>query len=332
MTSHSPNRRRLLAGLCTTSATIAWPSLALASEASANFPTRPLRFIVPFPPGSGTDTTARLFAKKIGEITGQGTVVENKAGGNGFIAVQSLLSAPADGHTVFIGSNSTLSTNAALFKKLPYDPLKDFAPISLLSRGACVVIVPVSSKYQTLKDLIDDARKRPGALNFGSGSISYRLYSEWLNEMVGMKTTEIPFKGAGAAVNAIVSGEVDFAVVDASGAIELINGGRVRALAFTAPERSPLIPQIPNASEAGIPHFLAYNWVAAAVSARTPPAIVEQLIALFQQVGAAPDVRAYYARQSSSLLMTPPAELTRYQKEEIERWKRLAQTVNIEQQ
>lgn len=332
MASPSPNRRRVLAGLCAASSAAAWPALALASDASPQFPTKPLRFVVPFPPGSGTDTTARLFAKKIGEITGQGVAVENKAGGNGFIAVQSLLSAPADGHTVFIGSNSTLSTNAALFKKLPYDPLKDFVPISLLSRGACVIIVPANSIYRTLKDLIDDARKRPRALNYGSGSISYRLYSEWLNELVGMKTTEIPFKGAGAVVTAVVSGEVDFAVVDASGAIELINGGRLRALAFAANERSPLIPQVPNVAEAGIPDFLAYNWVAAAVSAKTPPATVQKLIALFQQVGSAPDVREYYSSQSTLLLMSSPGELTRYQKEEIERWKRLAVSIKLELQ
>jgi len=329
MTTKALTRRQVVAGICAASAGAAWPLRALAAD---GFPDRPLRFVVPFPPGSGTDTTARMFAKKIGEITGKGALVENKPGGNGFIAVQSVLGAPADGHTVFVGSNSTLSTNAALFKKLPYDPLKDFAPVTLLSRGACVIIVPANSRYQSLADLVQDARKRPKALNYGSGSISYKLYSEWLNELMGMETTEIPFKGAGDAINAVISGSVDFAVVDASGAIELINGNRVRALAFTAPERSRLLPNVPNAAEAGVPQFLAYNWVAAAMPAKTPPALLEKVIALFQQAGAAPDVKEYFARQSTTLLVSPPSELTRYQKEEIERWKRLAQTAKIELQ
>lgn len=332
MQTSSITRRRILAGLCALPAGCAWTPRALASESGSAFPGRPVRIIVPFPPGSGTDSTARLFAKKIGEITGQGVFVENKPGANGFIAVQTVLNAPADGYTVFVGSNSTLSANVALFRKLPYDQLKDFATISLLSRGACVVIVPAHSKYQSLRELIDDARKRPGRLNYGSGSTSYRLYTEWLNEIAGMTTTEIPFKGAGAAIQATVSGEVDFAVVDASGAIELITGGRVRALAYTAPQRSAMLPNVPSAPEAGIADFLAYNWVAAAVSAKTPAPVVNRLLALFQQASTAPDIKAYYERQSSTLLASPPSELTRYQQEEIQRWKRIAQTANIEPQ
>jgi tripartite-type tricarboxylate transporter receptor subunit TctC len=145
-----------------------------------------------------------------------------------------------------------------------------------------------------------------------------------------MKTTEIPFRGAGAAINAVVAAEVDFAVVDASGAIELINSGRLRGLAFTAPERSPAMPSVPTSAEAGVPDFFAYNWVAAAVSAKTPPAVVEKLVTFFQQAGAASEVREFHHRQNTSLLLTSPAELTRYQKEEIDRWKRLAASIPIE--
>jgi len=308
----------------------AFPAAALAQPQA--FPNRPIRFIVPFPSGSGTDTTARMFAKKIGELTGQGVVVENKPGGNGFIGVQTLLSAPADGYTVFIGSNSTLSTNAAIFRKLPYDPLTDFTPITLLSRGPCLIIVPASSPYRTLKDLMEDARKRPGALNYGTGSMSYTLYSEWLNEQGRMKTTAVPYKGAGDAINGVMAANVDFAVVDASGAIELVKGGKVRGLAYTAPQRSPLLPGVPNAAEAGVPDFLAYNWVAAAVSARTPAPIARRLGELFAAAGAADDVKEYYQHQSTALILSTPAELHNYQKEEIARWKRLAEIAKIELQ
>lgn len=331
-TIDNASRRRFViaAGITCAAGFAGLPAPAVAQAPA--FPSRPIRFIVPFPSGSGTDMTARVFAKKIGELSGQGVVVENKPGGNGFIGVQTLLGAPADGYTVFIGSNSTLSTNAATFRKLPYDPLTDFTPITLLSRGPCLIIVPANSPYHSLKELVDDAHKRPGALNYGTGSVSYTLYSEWLNEQSHMKTTGVPYKGAGDAINGVMAASVDFAVVDASGAIELVKAGRLRALAYTAPQRSPLLPEVPSAPEAGIPDFLAYNWVAAAVSARTPPAVAQRLGELFAQAGASAEVKAYYQRQSTSLILSTPAELREYQKTEIARWKRLASIAKIELQ
>ncbi len=310
-------------------------SLGLGFPAVGNaqgdaYPSRPIRFVVPFPPGSGTDTTARMFARKIGELAGHPVTVENKPGGNGFIGVQTVLNAPADGYTVFLGSNSTLSTNAATFKKLPYDPIADFAPITVLSRGPCLIVVPPNSPYRTLNDLIAAAKKRPGALNYASGSVSYTLYTEWLNELAKIKTTAINTKGAGEAINMTMTGTVDFAVVDASGAVELVKGARLRALAYTAPERSPLLPEVPTSAEAGMPGYLAYNWVAAAVATRTPPDAVKRLAALFEQAGASSEIKDYYARQSTTLLMTGAAEMRKYQIEEIARWKRLAATTGLE--
>ncbi|MFS0757453.1 tripartite tricarboxylate transporter substrate binding protein [Noviherbaspirillum sp. 1P10PC] len=296
------------------------------------YPSRGIKFIVPFPPGSGTDTTARLFAKRISEISGQPVTVENKPGGNGFIGVQTVLNAPPDGYTVFIGSNSTLSTNAATFKKLPYDPLTDFSPVSLLMRGPCLIIVPANSPYKTLNDLFADARKRPTELNYGSGSVSYTLYSEWLNELGKIKTTNVPYKGAGDAVNAVTAGLVDFAVVDAGGATELVRAGRVRALAYTGTERLPLIPDVPTSAEAGVANFLAFNWVAATVSAKTPPAIVEKLESYFKQAGTSPEIKEHFARLNTPLLVTGPAELRQYQIDEIARWKRLMVTAKLELQ
>jgi len=323
-------RRRLLqlgAGIALTGAA-SLPSLAQAPA----FPSRALRFIAPFPPGSGTDITARLFARSIGELTGQPVTVENKPGGNGFIGVQTVLNAPHDGYTVFIGSNSTLTTNAATFRKLPYDPLADFAPITLLSRGACLLIVPASSAYRTLDALVADARQRPGKLNYASGSMSYTLYAEWFNEMAKMKTAGINYKGAGEAVNAVMTGEVDFAVVDATGANELARTGRVRALAFTAPRRSIVLPEVPAIGEAGWPEYLAVNWVAAAAPSKTPPAVVARLGELFAKAAQTQDIQAYYRKQGTELIMSSAAEMRRYQVDEIARWKRLVRLTGIELQ
>ena len=327
----SPERRRIMQGAGALLVG-SLPLMARAQGAPEAFPTRPLKFVVPFPPGSGTDTNARLFAKKVGELSGQPVSVENKPGGNGFIGVQAALAPPNDGYTVFIGSNSTLSTNAATFKSLPYDPLTDFAPISLLSRGPCFIIVPPSSPYKTLADLIADARKRPGALNYATGSMSYTLYSEWLNDLAKMRTTAITYKGAGDAINVTMAGTVDFAVVDASGANELVKGGRLRALAYTSTERSLVVPEVPSIVEAGLPSFLAVNWVAAAVSAKTPAAVTQRLVTLFAEAGRDAETQDFYRRQGSQLIMSSAAELRRYQVEEIARWKRLMGITGLELQ
>lgn len=304
-------------------------SSGAARENNSGFPERAMKMLVPFPPGSGTDATARVFAKKISELTGQGVAVDNKPGANGFIGVQAVLHAAADGHTIFIGSNSTLSANAALMKNLPYDPLRDFAPISILIRGPCVLIVPPKSPYQTLAELIDDARKRPEHLNYGSGSVSYKLYTEWFNQMHGIRATEVPYKGAGDVVKAIAAAEVDFAVTDRSGAVELVKGEKIRALVQTASRRSPLLPDVPSSAEAGVPEYLASTWVAAAVSAKTPADIVARVSDIFAQAGNSAEIRDYYAQQSAELLMSSAQEMRKFQKEEIARWKRLAAVAKI---
>lgn len=305
---------------------------AAAFAATPKYPSRPIRFVVPFPPGSGTDTTARLFAKTIGELHGQAVMVDNRPGGNGFIGVQSALNAPADGYTIFIGSNSTLATNAATFKELPYDPIADFTPITLLTQGSCLIIVPADSPYKTLQDLVDDAQKRPGELNYASGSISYTLSTEWLNELANMRTTGIPYKGAGDAVNATLAGTVDFAVVDGSGGSPLVQAGSIRALAYTGSERSRLVPDIPTSAEVGLAEYLPYNWVAAAVSASTPPDVVESIKAMFREAASSPEIQEYYKHQSAQLIMSSPEKMREYQHDEIERWARLVKLVGLELQ
>jgi tripartite-type tricarboxylate transporter receptor subunit TctC len=321
-------RRTLLVG----AAAVAGMALAGPLRAQQSFPSRPVRFVVPFPPGSGTDTIARIYAKKIGEAAGQPVVVENKPGGNGFIGVQAVLNAPADGHTIFIGSNSTLSTNAAVFKRLPYDPLVDFAPISLLSRAPCLIIAPPNSPYRTIANLVADARKRPGALNYGAGSAGYTLYAEWMNEIAKIKATNVPFKGAGDAITAVMQGTVDYAVVDSGGAIELARSGRLRALAVSAPKRSDSLPDVPTAIEAGLPDYLAWTWVAAAVSAKTPAPLVERIVALFKQAASQAETKEYHQQRHYELVASTPADMKQYQATEIERWKRLVAVAGLELQ
>lgn len=300
--------------------------------AASDAANRPIRFVVPFPPGSGTDTSARYFARKLTELSGHPVVVDNRAGGNGFIAVRAVLSAPADGSTVFIGSNSTLAVNAALFKTLPYDPVSDFAPLSMLMRSPALLVVPGQAEQQTLGDLISAARARPDALNYGAGSAGYQLMAELFNDAARVQTHHVPFKGAGEAVTAVVGGTVQFAFAETTSAQELIKAGKLRALAVASERRVPALADIPTATEAGLPGFSAYTWVAAMVSAKTPRAEVERLAALFTRIEGLPETREFYERLGAEVMPGGPEQMRAFQAGEIQLWKRIAQKARVELQ
>ncbi|WP_295856656.1 tripartite tricarboxylate transporter substrate binding protein [uncultured Xylophilus sp.] len=304
----------------------AWP--AAAQDATA----RTLRFVVPFPPGSGTDTSARYFARKVTELTGQTVVVDNRPGANGFIAVKAVLSAPADGSTVFVGSNSTLAVNAALFKSLPYDPMADFAPLTMMMRSPALIVVPAASAARTLPELIATARARPGALNYGAGSAGYQLMAELFNESARLQTAHVPFKGAGEAVVAVVAGTVDYAFAEVTSVQELARGGKLRALAVAADRRMPVLPDVPTAAEAGLPGFTAYTWVGAMVAAKTPKAETDRLAALLTRIETLPETREFYERIGAETMQGGPEEMRAFQAAEIRRWKRIATQANVEQQ
>ena len=232
-------RRQVLNTLVTTGLLAASGLLPVTQALAQEFPSRPIRFVVPFPPGSGTDTSARYFARKLTEMVGQPVVVDNKPGANGFIAVRAVQSAPADGYTVFIGSNSTLAVNVALFKNLPYDPVADLAPLTMLMRSPALLIVPGNSGPRTLSDLVADARAKPGQLNFGAGSAGYQLMAEAFNDAARVQTVHVPFKGASEAVTAVSAGTVHFAFAEMTSAQELVRSGKLRAMAVASERRVP---------------------------------------------------------------------------------------------
>jgi tripartite-type tricarboxylate transporter receptor subunit TctC len=293
---------------------------------------RPLRFVVPLPPGSGVDAIARLVAAKVGEYTKQPAMVENKPGAAGFLAVQAVLGAPADGHTVLVVGNSTLTINPVAFSSLPYDPAADFVPVKLFGGGYCLLIVPAASPYARLSGLVADARSRPGALNYASGSTTYELYTEMFNQQAQIRTTRIPFKGTADAVNGIVSATADYAVVDATAAHELVRSGRIRALAFTGPSRSPALPQVPTSGEAGFPKFDAFVWVAAFVSSKTKPEQVQQLRELFARANMSAELQDYYARTGTVQSRLEPEQIQQFMLEEMGRMKTLAAAAGLKPQ
>ena len=205
---------------------------------AADFPAKAVRFIVPFPPGSATDTAARYFGAKFTSITGQPAIIENKAGGNGFIAVQSVLSAAPDGYTVFIGSNSTLAVNVAVFKQLPYNPETDFTPLSVMTRAPIVLSVPANSPYKTVADLVKAAKANPGKLNYGSGSAGYQLAAELFNVSAGVAIQNVPYKGASEALASVAGSTVDMTTADITATQALAKGGKF--VPWWLPRRSVL--------------------------------------------------------------------------------------------
>jgi len=322
-------RRTLMAGLA---GVALLGAAAMAPALAQGFPNKPIKFVVPFPPGSATDTSARYFAKKLSEMTSQPVVIENKAGGNGFIAVRAVLSAPADGYTVFIGSNSTLAVNTALFKTLPYDPIADFSPLTMMVRAPALLIVPGVSSHTTLPELMAAAKAKPGALNYAHGSAGYQLMAELFNETANVKTYGVPFKSATDSVVAVASETVDLAFVEITSAQELVKSGKLRALAVASANRIAVLPSVPTSAEAGLPGFNAYVWVAAVVSSKTPKAETDKLAALMTTIENLPETREFYERIGGEVMRGGPEQMRAFQKVEIDLWKRIAVKAKIEQQ
>lgn len=322
-------RRTLISGL----ASVALLGAATMAPALAQgFPNKPIKFVVPFPPGSATDTSARYFAKKLSEMTSQPVVIDNKAGGNSLIAVRAVLAAPADGYTVFIGSNSSLAVNAALFKSLPYDPIADFSPLTMMVRAPAVLIVPGTSSHTTLPELIAAAKTKPGALNYAHGSAGYQLMAELFNESANVRTYGVPFKSATDSVVAVASDTVQFAFVEITSAQELVKSGKLRALAVASANRVSALPSVPTSAEAGLPGFSAYVWVAAMVSSKTPKSETEKLAALMMKIENLAETREFYERIGGEVMRGGPEEMRAFQNAEIDLWKRIAVKAKIEQQ
>lgn len=294
-----------------------------------NFPSKPIKFVVPFGPGSGTDTSARYFAKKLQDATGQSVIVENKPGANGFLAVKQVLSAPADGYTVFIGSNSTLAVNAALFKQLPYDPVADFAPLTMMMRSPAMLTVAPTAPYSNLQGLIQHAKDNAGKVNFGAGSAGYQLMGELLNDVAKVQTVHVPFKSAAETMTAVAGGTVDYAFAEVTAVQELAKAGRVKVLAVASDKRVANAPEVPTAAEAGLPGFEAYTWVGAMVSAKTPKAETAKLAELFTAISKSDETRAFYERIGATPMTGGPAQMHDFQKNEIALWKRIVQQAKV---
>lgn len=296
-----------------------------------DYPNRPIRIVVPFPPGTAAEIAARFFGQKITEMLGQPVIIDLKGGANGFIGVQAVLSAPPDGYTLFLGGHSTLVTNVALFKKLPYDPLTDFAPISMLLRSPVILLTSKSSDYQRLDQFIASAKRADGKITIGSGAAGYLLTAELFANRANFKYTNVPYKSAPDSIIGVASNQIDMAVVDITSALPMIRSGRVNALAIATEQRASGAPDIPTTEQAGVKDFLSAPWNGVMVATKVPNDIVNKLSDLFIRIIAMQNTKDFFTAQQVELMPAGQEAMRTFQKQDIQKWKQIVIDANVEQ-
>ena len=298
------------------------------------FPSKPITILIGSTAGSTTDGLARAIGQEITLATGQPVIVESRAGAGGGIAAQAAARATPDGYTVFITTNSTQAANPHLFKKLAYDPVRDFAPVSGLVRGHMLMVVHPSVKANTVAEFIALAKQNPNKLSFAEGSSSARVGSELFKQLSGVQLTHVPYKTNPQAVIDLVGGQTDMMIADFTTTLPQVKAGKLRALGVTSPKRSPLVPDIPALSESpaalGLAGYDMSHWNALYVPAATPPAIVNRLNELMKMALAKESVKRFATQNGIEPFYTSPAELGAFQAIEVERWGRIIKAAGIQ--
>ncbi len=307
---------------------VAFLSLMLAAPLALgqakDFPNKPVKVIVPYTAGSGSDTSARFFGEKLAAILGQPFVVENKPGASGVISAMAVKTAPADGYTILLASNSPLSVNAVTIKDLPYDPLKDLKPLSGMTRGMNAYVVAPNSKLITLADLVAAAKTEKQALNAGSYSDGYQLALEWLASVMGVKFNYIPYKGGAQVFTDVMGNQLNFGLVDMGGVVPLLKSGRLRALAVSGEVRHPEFPNVPTIKESGYPEYVNYAWTSFCVRSETPDDVTAKMVDALQKVLATQEARDFVKKMGAELMPFAPEAMRKFQQDEIDRFRRIA--------
>ena len=264
-----------------------------AAAACAQFPAKPVRVIVPFTAGSAIDVNARLIGQKLSEMWGQQVIAENRPGANSIIGTEAAAKSPADGYTLVLANDAALAMNPALYPKLPYDPGRDFEPITLIGSNSLLLVVPAASPVKTVRDLLALARERKGELNYGSGGngSAQHIPMEILMSMTAVRLTHAPYKGVGPALTDVAGGLIPVMFAGTPGALPHVRSGRLRALAIASATRSPAAPEVPTVEEAGVPGYYYTAWVGYLAAAGTPRDIVVRLNADIIKAINAPEVR-----------------------------------------
>jgi len=304
------------------------PSLACAQGA---YPDHAVRIVVPFPPGGPTDVLARLTADQLSQALGQPFVVENKPGAGGNIGMEQVAHAPADGYTLVLAPVGNLTVSPYIYSKLPYDPVRDFAPVTVLAALPNILIVNANVPARSLRELIDLAKARPGTLNFaspGNGSGAH-LAGELLKRMAGVELVHVPYNGIAPAMNAVLAGDVQVFFAQTSAALPQLKSGRVVALGVASLKRIEAAPELPTLAESGLPGFDVTSWYSIVVPAGTPADRIARLQAEIARAYAKPDVRARIGGLGAEPVANTPAEFATLLTTESSRWRTLAREANI---
>ena len=303
-------RRDFLAVLATTGASAALVPRRLLAE--TNFPDRPIHIIVPFAPGGGADLVSRLIAPHLQETLGQPGIVENRSGAAGRLGTGVVAKTAPDGYTLLVTTESSLVIAPHIGIPIGYDPLKDFQPLSLLTRNTIMLVVNPAMPVHTLDDFIALARKKPGEVFFASSGVGgpNHLAGEIFNRLVGVKITHVPYQGTGLALQAVVSGQVGSMWGFMAGLIPYIRGGRLRAIAVGSKERSAVLPEVPTVAESGVSGYEAVSWVGMMAPAETPRPVVDKLSTAIPKIMHLPAVAGVLTKSGSEIVASTPAEFT----------------------
>jgi tripartite-type tricarboxylate transporter receptor subunit TctC len=304
--------------------------VAFGAQAQDNYPSQNIRFVVPFTAGSATDTLARLLANRMSTTLGRSVFVENIAGGNGIPAAQNVMRAAPDGYTVFITSNTTHASNQSLLKKVPYDAVKDFEPITKLGTITLALVANPAVPANDVKELIAHAKANPGKLTFGAGSTSSRMSAELLKTMAGIDMLYVPYKSNPQAVTDLLGGQISIFFGDVSTALPPVRAGKLKGFAVSGIKRSPLAPDLPTIDESALKGYELTAWFAAYAPAKTPKTVIDKLNAAFRDALADKDLSEKLLAAGIEPEASTPDELRKFQAAETDKWKKIAADAKIE--
>jgi tripartite-type tricarboxylate transporter receptor subunit TctC len=304
---------------------------ALASHAQGAYPNQPIKVIVPFPPGGGTDVVTRLLVDKLRASTQWTFVVDNKAGAGGNIGLDAVAKSKADGYTLGMGQTANLAINPTLYPKMTYDAAKDFVPVALVAGQPVVLVVNANSAIRTLADLVAAARQKPSTLTMasaGNGTVGH-LTGEVFTKQAGIKVNHIPYKGAGPAATDLLGGQVDFYFATPQTVVSFVKAGKLRALAVSSPKRMPVLPDVPTVAESGFRAFDTSDWKMLVAPAGTPADIVKRLNAEVEKAMSQPQAIAQLLAEGSVPMSGPPQQAAQFLKTEQQRWGAVVREANV---
>lgn len=306
-------------------------SVVAGISQAQTYPAKPVRLVAPYPPGGANDILARIIGPRLGEYLGQQIVIENRGGATGNIGAEFVARAAPDGYTILMGQASNMTINVSLMSRMPFDPIKDFAPVTLVATTPNLLVVHPSFPARTIKDLVALAKAKPGAVNYassGSGSAGH-LAGELFKRVAKIDMVHIPYKGAAPALTDVVAGQAHLYFTSPISATPLVKGGRLRMVAVTSLERSPSLPDIPTVAESGYPDFEVTSWWGILTPAAVSKEIITRLHADILKVLAMPETKTKFADQGADVASNTPAEFSTYIKSEIAKWGKLIKELGV---